>query len=898
MINSGGDTMRRRARLQAILSWLFRRNQVERDLDAELRDHFAQEIENGIRAGLSPEEARFAAQRLFGSVSLYKEECRDARGIGFIETAVRDLRYAFRRLRSSRGFTAAAILTLALGIGANVTIFSLVNTIVFRPFGVKNQDELVFLNYHTSKMELPGISYPDYKDYRDRNTVLSGLAAFGYEAINISHSGTQNRRLWGYSVSGNYFDMLGVQPARGRVLHPADDVKRGGHPVAVLAYGCWQAYFGGDPNVVGSRVKIDGLDYTIVGVAPQAFIGTEIMFTPQIFIPLAMAEQIEQKKWMDDRTNISPSGAWAIGRLKPGVSAKTAEAAINNIAADLAREYPKIDAGASIVISPPGMAGTFMRGPLIGFSAVIMVVAGLVLLIACVNLAGLLLARAGDRRKEIAVRLALGASQGQLLRQLLTESLLLSIAGGAAGLLLAYWLTALVNAWRPPLDVPIMPRVEIDTHVLLFATAVSLLSAFLFGLAPALQSARTGLTGAIKNDAPSQKLRRLNLRDILVTVQVALSVVLLVGSILVVRSLQHALSLDLGFEPEHASILSIDLTGQGYDEKRGREFQRLLLDKVRAMPGIQAAGMSAAPPLTITSATSDSVYFEGKPEPRAGDVPMARLFTITPGYLEAMHTRLDAGRDVGEHDKQDSTAVALVNENFVRRFLPGANPIGKRFRHSTTGKWIQIAGVVEDGKYYSLGEAQQPAVFEPLEQRWSQAQTLIARSSMPEAETVRLMRRAVLQLDSSFTVFDDEPLTSAIGVALFPARMAAVVLASFGVLALVLATTGVYGIMAYAVSRRTREIGIRMALGAIPSQVARLVLARTAIMLGAGVAIGLVLAFAGGTFFSVILYGISPHDPTTYLCAIAFMSVIAFVACWLPARRAIHVDPLTALRTE
>jgi predicted permease len=890
--------MRWKARLQAKLTWLFRRNQVERDLDAELRDHFAQEVESGIHKGLSPEEARFAARRLFGPVSLYKEECRDARGIGFIETAVRDLRYAFRRLRSSRGFTAAAILTLALGIGANVTIFSLVNTIVFRPFGVKNQDELVFLNYHTSKMELPGISYPDYKDFRDRNTVLSGLLAFGYEAMNISRSGAQNSRLWGYSVSGNYFDLLGVQPARGRLLHPTDDVKRGGHPVAVLAYGCWQGYFGGDPNVVGKRVKLDGLDYTIVGVTPQAFIGTELMFTPQIFVPFAMSEQIEQKKWMDDRSNISPSGAWAIGRLKPGVSAKSAEAAINNIAADLAREYPKIDAGASIVLSPPGMAGTFMRRGLIGFSAVVMVVAGLVLLIACVNLAGLLLARAADRRREIAVRLALGASQGQLLRQLLTESLLLSVAGGAVGVLLAYWLTALVNAWRPPLDVPIMPRVEIEMHVLLFATAVSLLSAFLFGLAPALQSVRASLTGAIKNDAPSEKLRRLNLRDVLVTVQVALSVVLLIGSILVMRSLQHALSLNLGFEPEHAAILSLDLTGQGYDEQRGREFQRLLLDKVRVMPGIQAAGMSAAPPLTITSAFSDLVYLEGKPEPRAGEVPMARLFTITPGYLQAMHTRLDAGRDVEERDKKDSTPVALVNETFVRRLLPGLNPIGKRFRHSSTGKWLQIAGVVEDGKYYSLGESPQLAIFEVMEQRWSQTQTLIVRSKIPGTETLRLMRRAVLELDSTVTIFDDESMTDALGIALFPAKMAAVVLASFGVLAVVLATTGVYGIMAYAVSRRTREIGIRMALGAAPLQVARTVLARTAAMLGAGVAIGLVLAFAGGTFFSVILYGVSPHDPTTYLCSIALMSAVAFVACWLPARRAIHVDPVTALRTE
>jgi len=887
--------MRWQARLQVIARSLFRRNQAERDLDAELRDHFAQEVDSGLRAGLSPEEARFAAQRLFGSVSLYKEECRDARGIGFIETAVRDLRYAFRRLRSSPGFTAAAILTLALGIGANTIIFSLVNAVVFRPFGVQNQNELVFFNRHTSNGNVPANSYPDYKDYRDRNTVLSGLAAFNFTPMNISRSGAQNTRTWGFEVSGNYFDMLGVQPVLGRLLHPADDVKRGGHPVAVITYACWQGQFGGDPHVVGKHVKIDGLDYSVVGVTPRAFIGTEVIFTPAFFVPLAMSGQVGQAKWMESRGGIE---AWLIGRLKPGVSMASAQAAINNIAADLAREYPDDDAGVSIVLSPPGMGGTYLRPVLTGGSAVLMVVAGLVLLIACVNLAGLLLARAADRRKEIGIRLALGASQGQLLRQLLTESLLLSIAGGAAAVLLAYWLTALINAWRPPLDVPIIPRVAIDTHVLMFAATVSLVSALLFGLLPALESTRAGLAGAIKNDAPAGKLRRMNLRDLLVTVQVALSVVLLIGSILVVRSLQHALSLNLGFQPEHASVLSLDLAGQGYTEERGRELQRRLLEKVRGMPGIQAAGVISGLPLTVTSDSGDHVYLEGQPEPRKGDVPVAYIYTITPGYLEAMHTRLVAGRDLNQRDKQDTTLVALVNEEFVHRFLPGKDPIGKRFRHSTTGKWIQIAGVVEDGKYYSLAEPRELAIFEPIEQRWSQDQKLVARSSMPEAETLRLMRRAVWELDPTLTVFDDASLTNAIGMALFPAKLAAVVLASFGVLAVVLAATGVYGIMAYAVSRRTREIGIRMALGAAPLQVARTVLARTAAMLAVGVAIGLVLAFAGGGLFSLILYGISAHDPATYFCAIALMAAVAFVACWLPARRAIHVDPVTALRSE
>jgi predicted permease len=805
-----------------------------------------------------------------------------------------NLTFAFRRLRLSPGFTAAAIVTLALGIGANTTIFSLVNAIVFRPFGVQNQSELVSLNMRTSKAQFPTLSYPDYKDYRDRNTVLSALAMYRPIPMSMSRSGAKNARLWGYEISGNYFDMLGVQAIRGRVLHPEDDVKRGGQPLAVISYNCWRARFGGDPDIAGKQVKIAGLDYTIVGVTPPAFTGTELIYTPEIFVPLAMAEQIEQYEWLDNRGN---SNALVVGRLKPGVSLKSAEAAINIIATALGREYPKDNAGVSIALSPPGMAGNFLRGAITGFSAVLMAVAGMVLLIACVNLASLLLARAADRRKETAIRLALGASRGQLLRQLLTESLMLSIAGGAAGILLAYWLVELVNVWRPPVDIPVIPHVVMDTRVLLFAGVVSLLTALLFGLAPALQSTRASLVGAIKNEAPSEKLRRLNLRDILVSTQVALSVVLLIGSILVVRSLQHALSLNLGFDPQHAAVLSYDFAAQGYNEERSRQFQRLLLAKVRAIPGIEAAGIIDGLPLTLNISNS-GVFFEGKPEPRAGDVPTANMYIITPGYLQAMRTRLIAGRDLDQRDSKDAPRVALVNEAFVRQLLPGEDAVGKRFRHSTTGKWIQIAGVVEDGKYRSLGESPSPTVFEPMEQWWNPGQTLVARSPLAEAETARLLRRAVAELDPSLTVFSDGSLMNALGLALFPAKLVAVVLASFGLLAVVLAATGVYGIMAYAVSRRTREIGIRMALGAAPSEVARVVLAHTAMLLAVGIAIGFALAFASGKFFGQILYGVSAHDPLTYLCAIGLMAVVAFVACWVPARRAIHVDPLTALRAE
>ena len=806
-----------------------------------------------------------------------------------------DLIVSLRRLQKTPGFTIAAIVTLALGIGVNTTIFTAINTILFHPLpGVERPEELSAINMRLKHLEVPAISFPNYVDFRDRNNVFSGLTVYEPARISFSRGDGNNALMWGYLVTGNYFETLGAKPARGRLLGLEDDRAKMGEPFAVISYGCWERRFGSSPDVVGSTIKLNGLAYTIVGVATPGFVGTESIFVPDIWVPMAMQMQIEPGE--DVTKARGNANTFAIGRLKPAVTRPQAEAAMNSIAGDLGREYPEQNEGIQIVLSPPGLFGTYFRGTTEAFAAILLALAGMVLLIACVNLAGLLLARAADRRKEIATRIALGAARGQLVRQLMTESLVLSIVGGAAGVLLAIWLTNMFALWHPMLDLPLMPKLSVDAEVLVFAGVASLLTGLLFGLVPALQSTRSSLTAALKNETAVEGLRRFQLRDLLVTAQVALSVTLLVGAVLVIRSLERAMTVPLGFEPQHAASVSVDLALQGYDPTRGREFQRQLIEKVRALPGIQAAGLTTGLPLTI-EINNNGINIEGKPTPKAADTPLAAAYRAGPGYFHAMETKFIAGRDFDERDTPTSKRVAIVNQAFAHQLLPNEDPLGKRFRSGMQGPWVEIVGVVEDGKYRSIGEHPRPAVFESM-QGWTPHITVVARSALPESEVVDLLRRSVLELDPSIAIFQAGSLADQLGFALLPARIAASVLGAFGLLAVVLAATGVYGILAYAVARRTREIGIRMALGASSGQVMRAVLARAAVLLAAGTGIGMALALAGGRFISQILYGVSPEDPVTYALALGLMAVMALGASWFPARRAIGIDPVRALRLE
>ncbi len=670
-------------RLGQVRAWLMRsaamfgRARRERELAEELESHLQMHIEDNLRAGMSDEEARRQALVKLGGVAQITEEYRRQRGLPLIETLGRDFRYGFRRLSKSPGFTFVAILSLALGIGANTAIFSLVNTALLRPLPVERPEQIVSLTNTTGNRSFPAFSYPNYKDFRDRSgDLFDGLYAYRFAPLNVSHEGTSDRA-WGYVVTGNYFEVLGVKATLGRALTPEDDRLAGAHPVTVLSYEGWRKRFGSDPSVVGKSLIVNGRSFTVVGVMPQGFYGTEIIAAPEFWFPVAMQAEIEVgNSWLDKR---GVENLLIQGRLKPGVGAERAQATLNAIALQLEREFPEVNEGKGIALSSPGFISGMIRGAVLGFTGLLMVVVAFVLLLACTNLANLLLARAAERRREIAVRLALGASRFRLVRQLMAESMLLALASGACGLLLAYWLMELAVGLKPPVDVPLAIELHLDYRVMLFTCVISLTTGVLFGLLPAWQATKVDLLPALKDESASGGLRRSWWKSGLIVFQVALSLVLLVGGGLMLRALQRAQSLNLGFNPKNAVEMSFDLRLQGYDAARGQEFQRRLLERVRALPGVQHAGIVDLAPVDLHF-SRDSVFVEGQMPERETRAPRALVSRASHGYLQAMETRLVRGRDFNERDDEQAQPVAIVNETFARRFWPGENPLGKRFR--------------------------------------------------------------------------------------------------------------------------------------------------------------------------------------------------------------------------
>jgi predicted permease len=812
-----------------------------------------------------------------------------------MQSLIKDIRYALRNLVKRPGFTAVAIITLALGIGANTAIFSLVNTVLLRPLPVPHPEQLteVYGTLH-SGADYTIQSYLNYKDYRDRNDVFSGLIAYRFAPMSISHE-SRNERVWGYLVSGNYFDVLGIQPFLGRYFTPEEDKTPGSHPVAVISYGCWQKRFASNSGIVGQSLALNGHVFTIIGVAPSGFNGTEVAYAPELFVPIMMAHEIEPgSDWLESRDG---DNLFVVGRLKTGVTAAQAETALRAITLQLGKEYPKENEGRGVRLLTPGLFIPDIRNSVVNFSSVLMGVVGLVLLLACVNLANLLLARATERRKELAIRLAVGASRARIVRQLVTESLLLSLAGGLGGLLLAAWINDLVASIKLPTDIALIFDLHLDWRVLAFALGVSLATGIVFSLLPALQSSKPDLVPALKDETSMAGFRRSRLRNGLVIVQVALSLVLLVCAGLVVRSLQAAQRTRPGFNPENAVALSFDLGLQGYTEEKGREFHRQLIERTQSVPGVRSVALTSVVPLTLDYSYS-TIYVEGRSVAGSSDLPLAIPNAISPNYFRTMEIPL-RGRDFTERDNKTASRVAIVNETFARRFFTGREAIGSRFNFSGPDKpYWEVIGVAGDGKYNSLGEDPKPAFYRPILRDYSTNATLVARTLGDSQSALAALRGELQGLDPTLPLYNVQTLTEHMSVPLFPFRMAATVLGSFGVLAIVLAAIGLYGVMSYVVAGRTREIGVRIALGAAQRDVLFLIIRQGMSLAVIGLVIGLMIAFGVAQLLAKLLFGVSAADPLTFAGVSLLLALVAVLACYIPARRATKVDPLVALRYE
>jgi predicted permease len=812
-----------------------------------------------------------------------------------MHSIIKDIQYGIRNLFKRPGYTAIALLTLALGIGANTAIFSLVSAVLLRPLQVPHPEQLVevYGTLHNGADDTIQ-SYLNYKDYRDRNRTLSGLMAYRFVPVSISQE-RRNERAWGYLVSGNYFEVLGVQPFLGRYFQPDEDKTLGTSPVAVISYGCWQKRFASDTNAVGKQLSINGRSFTVIGVAPKDFCGTEIAFAPELFVPMMMAHEIEPgSNWIESRGD---SNIFVVGRLRPGVTSAQAESDLKAITLDLAKEYPNENEGRSVRLATPGLFIPDIRNSVIGFSTILMGVVALVLLLACVNLANLLLARATERRKELAIRLAVGASRARVIRQLVTESVLLSLIGGLGGVLIAAWISDAVAAIKLPTDIALVFDLRLDWRVLGFALIVSLITGIVFSLLPALQSSNLELVPALKDQTSLGGFRKSRLRNALVVVQVALSLVLLVCAGLVVRSLQNAKQTRPGFTPENAIALSFDLGLQGYTEEKGRAFHRQLLERTKSIPGVRSAALTSVVPLTLDY-SSTSIYVEGQPFTGSSDLPLAIPNEISPDYFRTMEIPL-RGRDFAEREDKPESRVAIVNETFARKFFPGQEAIGRRFNFSGPDKpYWQVIGVAADGKYNSLSEDPKAAFYRPLLRDYSTNATLVARTNGDSSAALTALRGELAQMDATLPLFNVETLSEHMNVPLFPFRMAATVLGSFGILAIVLAAIGVYGVMSYVVAGRTREMGVRIALGAKRRDVMFLIVKQGMLLTVMGLGVGLVVALGVTQLLTKILFGVGAFDPLTFLAVCALLAAVAALSSYLPARRATKVDPLVALRYE
>jgi predicted permease len=813
-------------------------------------------------------------------------------------TLLQDLRFALRQMRHSPGFALTAVLTLALGITANVIVFGVLQALILRPINVPHADRVMTLAH--KGQPYPFFSYPEVRDVRDGNTVFSAVSAemiqnFGLEANGVT------RPVWGAEVSGQYFEVVGIKPFLGRLLQRADDDHPGASDAAVLGWAAWKNDFGADPNVVGKTVRIDKHPYTIVGVTPEGFYGTEKMGQLDLFVPLANEASLEDVDWLESR---SEPHVYSIVRIKDGIAMPQVQAELDTIAARIARQYPKDEEKLSLKLTRPGLMGDFFGAPARAFLAGVLGLAGIVLLAACANLGGLFAARTADRTREIAIRMAIGSSRWRVVRQILVEAVVISICGGACACVLAWLALKGLANWHPPTEYPLsFSVVQPQLSLILMGLLISILAGMVFGVMPLRQIFKTDPNDAIKSGGlQSSAGRRWALRDVLLAAQVALCCVTVTAAFVSLRGLGKAMTMNMGFNPQHAVLTKFELSQAGYSAEAADRFQRQLLEKVSHLPGVEAAAYGTTTPLSMD--TSDSNVFsqqatDFKPSHRAFD---AYDYWVSPGYFSAAGTPLLAGRDVSFTDTTKTPAVAVVNREFARRLFHSDDAVGRYFKNSS-GQPIQIVGIVADGKYFSLTEDQEAVAFFPITQGPTGHTSLLVRMrpDSPDSATndmAATVRKVVRDLDSAIPIRVSSAWKNQLGLTFFVSQVATVALGLFGAFGLLLSITGTFGLASYTVSKRLRELSIRVALGARAKQILSAALGRMLILLAAGSVAGLLLGVAASRVLSAIVYQASAQDPVVLAAVVFTMLLTGSLSVAGPVRRALRIDPANVLREQ
>jgi len=880
------------AYFRSLAAKFFHRDQLAHDINEELAAHIQNRADDLERSGMPRAEAERRARIEFGGIERIKEECHESLGGNAVDILQQDLRLALRMLLKSPSFTVLAVLTLALAIGSNAVVFGVMDALILRPLSVPRAESL----WGTVYGEDPGFqSYLNYIDLKNRNHSFEDLAAFNFVFVGLD-TGNDPSVASGFAATGNYFDVLGVRPYLGRFFSAADEHGPNSAPYLVLTYAYWHSRFQDDRGIIGRTVQVNKHPFTIIGVAAPDFRGTLLFISPDFFMPIVNQEQAEGKDLLNMRG--TTHGIFeTVGHLKPGVTQAQAEADVNAVGSYLEKAYPREFAQKKAVVGRAGLTafGTAVRE----FMAGLMLLAALVLLAACANLGGLFAARAADRSREVALRLALGASRTRILRQLLTEALLISFVGGLAGLLGSILLLRRISLWQPFPVAPIHLPVNPDARIYLVALLLALVSGFLFGIVPVRQVLRTTPYEVVKAGTSSKIGRRFTVRDLLLAGQIALCAVLVTSSMVALRGLMRSLHSDLGFEPRNTMLVATDLAMAGYSSDQVLEMQKRMIHATESIPGVERVGLvNNYPPLVYTAGSRTDVFKEATTDLRSSNsAARPYRYDVSPDYFHAAGTTILAGRDITWHDDKNAPAVTLVNRQFaIKMFDSVIHAVGGYFK-LPDGTRIQIVGVVEDGKYMSLTEDSEPAIFPSFLQAPTKSSDLVVRSSRDPQQLAADIRSELRKLDAGLPV-DTATWTTELDLVLFPARVATMALGALGMMGAILSITGIFGMAAYSVSKRLRELGIRMALGGQRREILQAALGRAVKLLALGSTVGLVCGILAGRVLAFVVYQATPRDPLVLAGVVLAMSLLGLLATWIPARRALSVNPLILLREE